>query len=82
MWRNFACFVCLQLTSLPHICSGGSASKADQVRSQVEDVKNVMAENIDSMLERGQKLDVLVERAGEFSAELVIHAGGVDIRVD
>ena len=39
----------------------------EEARQQVEDIKSVMNENIEKVLERGERLDLLEERAESLS---------------
>ncbi|KAG0231307.1 hypothetical protein BGW42_000293 [Actinomortierella wolfii] len=45
----------------PHLPrnNGGQASKVDALKSQVDDVIGIMQQNIDSVKDRGEKLDQL-----------------------
>lgn len=44
-----------------------NTDKLRKVRQQVEDVKVVMLENIDSVLQRGDKIDTLVDKTNELN---------------
>ena len=44
---------------------GGSNRKLQKVKSQIDDVKDVMASNIDKVLERGEKLEDVLEKSDQ-----------------
>ena len=46
-----------------------SADSFAQVHNKLDDVKNVMVKNIEMVLERGEKLELLVDKADKLSAE-------------
>ena len=55
------------------VCSEAIMSRVNQLREDVEEVKGVMVQNIDKVIDRGERLDDLNERteqlnsrAGEF----------------
>ena len=41
----------------------GGLDSIDRVRSQLDSVKEIMCENIDSLLERGDKIELLVDKS-------------------
>jgi vesicle-associated membrane protein 4 len=43
---------------------GASASKTKQVQSQVNEVVGIMQNNIEKVMERGERLDALQNKAG------------------
>lgn len=49
--------------------SGGSADNIDQVKSQIEDVKGVMVQNIEKVLERGEKIELLVDKTDRLNQQ-------------
>jgi vesicle-associated membrane protein 7 len=42
--------------------NSGAGDKIQQVRNALEDTKNIMVENIDKVLERGEKIELLVDK--------------------
>lgn len=53
--------------------SSGAAGSGDQIstlQSQVEEVKGVMTQNIDKVLERGQRLEELMEKTTDLEASV------------
>ncbi|GMH35652.1 hypothetical protein BSKO_03520 [Bryopsis sp. KO-2023] len=56
-------------------------SRVSAVRSKVEEVKNIMVENIDKVLERGQKIEVLADKAHDLNLNAQqFHKAGVSLR--
>jgi len=49
--------------------SGGSADNIDAVKSQIDDVKNVMVQNIEQVLERGEKIELLVDKTDRLNQQ-------------
>ena len=45
--------------------AGSGADKISQVQHKIEENKNVMRENIDKILERGEKIELLVQKTDE-----------------
>ena len=48
---------------------GGSADNIDHVKSQIEDVKGVMVQNIEKVLERGEKIELLVDKTDRLNQQ-------------
>ncbi|XP_030598274.1 vesicle-associated membrane protein 8 isoform X2 [Archocentrus centrarchus] len=46
----------------------GAASKLDQVQGQVNEVKVILTDNINKVLERGDRLDDLIGKTGDLQA--------------
>ncbi|KNC53195.1 synaptobrevin [Thecamonas trahens ATCC 50062] len=46
-----------------------SADKISAVQSQIDDVKGVMVDNIEKVLERGEKIELLVDKTDNLSAQ-------------
>ncbi|XP_065181587.1 uncharacterized protein LOC135812190 [Sycon ciliatum] len=44
-------------------------NRLEELSSQVEEVKGIMTQNIERVLERGEKLDILVEKAADLEAD-------------
>ena len=53
--------------ALKHFNSPGS-DKVTTVRRQIDDIKHVMLQNIDSVIRRGEHIDTLVDRTSELSS--------------
>ena len=49
--------------------NSSSADSFAQVNSKLDDVKNVMVQNIEMVLERGEKLELLVDKTDKLQAE-------------
>merc|ERR1711998_255131 len=47
----------------------GSDAQVGQVKEQIEEVKGIMVENVDKILERGEKLSLLVDKTEDLSTE-------------
>uniref|UniRef100_A0A8C6LFH7 Vesicle-associated membrane protein 8-like n=1 Tax=Nothobranchius furzeri TaxID=105023 RepID=A0A8C6LFH7_NOTFU len=52
--------------------SGSSSAKMDQVQSQVNEVKVILKDNINKVLERGDRLDDLINKTDDLQASLAI----------
>ncbi|KAI3655940.1 hypothetical protein MP638_006244, partial [Amoeboaphelidium occidentale] len=50
--------------------SAGDSSKARQVQKEVDDVVGIMHDNINKVMERGEKLDSLQTKTGKFRTSL------------
>ncbi|XP_038589979.1 vesicle-associated membrane protein 8 [Micropterus salmoides] len=48
--------------------ASGSSAKIDQVQSQVNEVKVILKDNISKVLERGDRLDDLIDKTGDLQA--------------
>lgn len=49
--------------------NGPSADNFAQVSNKLEDVKNIMVENIEKILERGEKLELLVDKTEQLQEQ-------------
>jgi vesicle-associated membrane protein 7 len=49
--------------------NSSSSDSLTSVTSRLDDVKNVMIENIDTLMQRGEKLELLVEKTDLLQAE-------------
>eukprot|EP01041_Mallomonas_annulata_P011053 gene11053-23109_t len=49
--------------------NGPSADNFSQVSNKLEDVKNIMVENIEKILERGEKLELLVDKTDQLQQQ-------------
>lgn len=61
----------LQAESDPQAPAQGSA-KFDQVQGQVNEVKVILKDNINKVLERGDRLDDLIGKTGDLQASVSI----------
>ena len=50
---------------MEYFATSPSADKIGQVQHKIEENKNVMRENIDKILERGEKIELLVQKTDE-----------------
>ena len=46
----------------------GREGRVGELRSEVDDLKNIMVRNIDTLAERGEKLELLVDRSEQLEA--------------
>ncbi|KXJ26060.1 vesicle-associated membrane protein 7B [Exaiptasia diaphana] len=60
--RDFAQVLASQMTAYSEP-EGPTSDNLGKVKREVQDVKNVMTKNIEKVLERGEKIDVLVDKA-------------------
>ena len=51
--------------------AGGADAKIRKVKGEIEEVKQVMTDNIDRILDRGDKIDLLVDKSLDLSAQVV-----------
>eukprot|EP00563_Minutocellus_polymorphus_P019119 CAMPEP_0197721102 /NCGR_PEP_ID=MMETSP1434-20131217/4264_1 /TAXON_ID=265543 /ORGANISM="Minutocellus polymorphus, Strain CCMP3303" /LENGTH=185 /DNA_ID=CAMNT_0043306059 /DNA_START=23 /DNA_END=577 /DNA_ORIENTATION=- len=49
--------------------AGGSADTIDTVKNQIDEVKGVMIQNIESVLERGEKIELLVDKSDRLNQQ-------------
>jgi vesicle-associated membrane protein 7 len=49
--------------------NGPSGDALSQVNNKLEDVKNVMVQNIEMVLERGEKLELLVDKTDQLQTQ-------------
>ena len=52
-----------------HYNGGGAADRIDEVKSQIDDVRDVMVQNIEKVLERGEKIELLVDRTDRLNQQ-------------
>lgn len=68
------------VTIVHHQELGGAAAaepqdKVQSLRNQVDGVKNIMTENVDRILARGERLDDLMGKTEDLQAGVSSHAG-------
>jgi vesicle-associated membrane protein 7 len=56
------------LRQMKHFSSNAEADKLNRVKNQVEEVKTIMTQNIDSVLQRGERIELLVDKSEDLSA--------------
>lgn len=49
--------------------AGSNVDGLSAVKNQIEDVKNVMVENIEKVLERGEKIELLVDKTDRLNQQ-------------
>jgi len=54
---------------MEHFSNTTGTEQTEQIQSQIEDVKGIMVENVDKILERGEKLSLLVDRTKDLNEE-------------
>uniref|UniRef100_A0A8C7YDZ8 V-SNARE coiled-coil homology domain-containing protein n=1 Tax=Oryzias sinensis TaxID=183150 RepID=A0A8C7YDZ8_9TELE len=54
----------------PQPPASGSSGKLDQVQSQVNEVKDILKDNIDKVLERGDRLNELIDKTDDLQASV------------
>ena len=52
----------------------GEKQKIEKVRGEIEEVKQVMTHNIDKILERGDKIELLVDKSLDLSEQVMLPA--------
>eukprot|EP00295_Goniomonas_pacifica_P002062 CAMPEP_0175811836 /NCGR_PEP_ID=MMETSP0107_2-20121207/4056_1 /TAXON_ID=195067 ORGANISM="Goniomonas pacifica, Strain CCMP1869" /NCGR_SAMPLE_ID=MMETSP0107_2 /ASSEMBLY_ACC=CAM_ASM_000203 /LENGTH=215 /DNA_ID=CAMNT_0017123659 /DNA_START=12 /DNA_END=659 /DNA_ORIENTATION=- len=56
---------------LDYFTQNPELDKTAKVRNEIEDVKGIMVENIDRILERGEKIELLVDKAEQMNEQAV-----------
>lgn len=64
-WPHF-----FQAEQNPQPPASGSSGKLDQVQSQVNEVKDILKDNIDKVLERGDRLNDLIDKTDDLQASV------------
>lgn len=57
----------------PQQPASGSSSKLDQVQGQVNEVKVILKDNINKVLERGDRLDDLIGKTDDLQASVSVY---------
>lgn len=65
MWINIQFIISQEKFSKP-----GAGDHVTALRSQVDDVKNVMTQNIERVLDRGERLENLIDKTEELEASV------------
>ena len=50
---------------------GGGQDKVDKVKAEMDDVKNVMVDNIEKVLKRGEKIELLVDKTDNLNQQSI-----------
>mmetsp|Transcript_17928 Transcript_17928/g.43317 ORF Transcript_17928/g.43317 Transcript_17928/m.43317 type:complete len:212 (-) Transcript_17928:26-661(-) len=56
---------------MEHYSSSGEADKIDRVKADMDDVKNVMVDNIEKVLKRGEKIELLVDKTDNLNQQSI-----------
>ncbi len=73
LWRLWpVCPISSQDDTNPQAPASGSSTKFDQVQSQVNEVKVILKDNIDKVMDRGDKLDDLIGKTDDLQASVSI----------
>ena len=54
---------------MDHYNSGGSIDNIDSLKSQIDEVKEGMVQNIEKVLERGEKIELLVDKTDRLNQQ-------------
>jgi hypothetical protein len=65
---NRSCDVCDVRAPQLDFFNGPQADQFSSVQKKLDDVKNVMVQNIEMVLERGEKLELLVDKSEQLQA--------------
>ncbi|GFG31121.1 hypothetical protein Cfor_00771 [Coptotermes formosanus] len=73
---------CPVLAQVVYVYNSGHGDRLSQIRTQVEDVKQVMLDNVEKVIERGERLDDLLSKTEDLeSHSSVFRQGARDVRV-
>ena len=56
---------------MEHYSQSGGQDKVDKVRAEMDDVKNVMVDNIEKVLKRGEKIELLVDKTDNLNQQSI-----------
>ena len=56
---------------MEHYSSSEEADKIDRVKADMDDVKNVMVDNIEKVLKRGEKIELLVDKTDNLNQQSI-----------
>jgi hypothetical protein len=56
---------------MEHYSSSAESDKIDRVRADMDDVKNVMVDNIEKVLKRGEKIELLVDKTDNLNQQSI-----------
>ena len=59
---------------------GGGNDNITALQSQVHEVKGVMAQNIEKVIQRGERLDDLVDKTDELNAAVSTHRSSLTLK--
>lgn len=70
-----------QRMKVSNAAAANSADKLGKVEDQINEVKGVMIQNIDKVLQRGEKIELLVDKTEQLNEHAVVfHKGSRDLR--
>jgi len=56
---------------MDYFSQGGGQDKVDKVKAEMDDVKNVMVDNIEKVLKRGEKIELLVDKTDNLNQQSI-----------
>jgi len=56
---------------MDHYSSSGDVDKIERVKADMDDVKNVMVDNIEKVLKRGEKIELLVDKTDNLNQQSI-----------
>jgi len=56
---------------MEYYSQNGAQDKVDKVKEQMDDVKNVMVDNIEKVLKRGEKIELLVDKTDNLNQQSI-----------
>jgi vesicle-associated membrane protein 7 len=56
---------------MEYFSQGGGQDKVDKVKAEMDDVKNVMVDNIEKVLKRGEKIELLVDKTDNLNQQSI-----------
>jgi len=71
MNSEFSRVMATQMRMFSDARGGNSTEKVDQVQEQVDELKGIMVRNIDQIADRGERLELLVDKTEDLSANAV-----------
>ena len=66
--EEFSRVLCKQME---HFSSSGELDKIDKVKAEMDDVKNVMVDNIEKVLKRGEKIELRVDKTDNLNQQSI-----------
>lgn len=73
---------CPVLAKVVYAYNTGQGDRLSQIRTQVEDVKQIMLDNVEKVIERGERLDDLLLKTEDLESHSIrFHQGARDVRV-
>jgi hypothetical protein len=56
---------------MDHYSASGDIDKIERVKADMDDVKNVMVDNIEKVLKRGEKIELLVDKTDNLNQQSI-----------